>query len=793
MYNHHILGIRSYKDKHGVEKETLRFFSEKWRVSSLDDLLLYPEKYLELVPIKERYNMFVTFAKCLEEQGCKLAEQNVIPFDIDGIDYDRMDLYVETAFEILKCSPQETGVIATGNGLHILVGIKLPILDETFFEKNRVYYKAICEKLSKALKEKNLPFKEVDPLVFAPGFKTRLPGTENIKWIEGKQVVRQVRVIRSILGYNDYDLAEVADMSPLPEEESISKMALKNSFDNDKRHYADSETVLSECLFMVYAQTNRLTERQWYNALNIAVHLPDGFKKCHDISKHDPRYKYDETQTKANQAYNRSGPMRCTTIEQTFDQCKNCPHYGKVSSPILLKGEEFVATEHTNFRFLTKEGSPGKVDLDGLYIHFKKQLKILSLSRGNFFKYNGIYWEPIEQESIAKWCYDTVKPRPRVHECEEFVKLVRINSMEKSDFFNSSTEGYMNFQNGVLKLGSWSLVPHDSKFGFTGVIPFDYDANATCQLWESTIKKVTEGNETYASILQEYLGYVLSGSPMYWHKALIMSGSGRNGKSTIIDTIKYVIGSNNYSSLPWSKVIDSEENHHMALKLANFSEEVGKKEFLNASSMMKQLIAGGDYQSRKKYADSVTIRNRTKFILACNELPITNDTTNGFVERLIILPFNAYITKDNDPDFDPFILDKLKAEASGILNWCIEGFKRLKQNNGFTQADETRDIINDYIHDNNPLLGFIDERVEFNPRLKDSSASLYQDYVMYCRETGTIGHRRTTFLRELEKYAKNNKKNIERKRGRIFGNENPTYYYDGISLISNLDKQADHF
>lgn len=791
-FMHQILGLRTYFDvKSQKHKKVTKFLENNWRAESLSDVLLFPEKYLELIPEGSRYNIFVTLAKCHEGRGRVLAEQNVIPFDIDEIDHDKIDEYTEAICKVLKIDYSCTGFISTGNGLHVLIGITLPILDNNFFERNRVYYKHLCIMIEKELRFLGLPFKEVDPCIFASGFSTRLPGTENRK--DGRDS-KPVRLIQSIISNIDFDLRERSGMEELPEGEALTEFQSSQLL---KELPADSDAVLTQCPFLVYASTTiGISERQWYNALNIVSHLSDGYSKCHDISKHDPRYSHAETQSKAEQAFNKSGPMKCSTICNTWEGCKLCPHYNnpEIKSPIQLVSADFVATKNHGFRFLNDKGNPGKIDFEGLVKTYFKENHVVSLNKNTFYLFNGKFWEFVEVDAVAKFCHDKVKsPTSRPHEWDEFVRMIRINSIKSPDFFQESTTGYLNFENGVLKLGSWSLVPHSHTYGFTSVIPFPYIPEATAPLWEATIAKVTLNRANLGSLLQEYFGYCLAGSGYKHHKALVMTGSGRNGKSTLMETFMYVIGKGNYSSLAWEQVVDPEKSSNMRNKLVNFSEEVGKKEFINVSAKMKNLIGGGEFSSRKLYSDAIQVKNKTKFILACNTLPMTNDTTEGFMERLILVPFGGYFTSETDKDFDGDIKEKLKLEASGILNWIIQGYQSLEARGKFLDSGEANRILQEYNYDNNPLIGFFDDCIKLDTKLLESSDDLYKGFQDYCRNAGVISFRRTSFLREVEKLSINRKHKLERVRTRIYEHKNAVNCYKGLCLISNLDRQSDNF
>lgn len=786
---HQILGLREYVDKKdGRTKKATKFFQNKWRAKNLNDLLQKSEEFLSQIPEEERWNIFCTFASCLEEDGRKLKEQWVVPFDIDDIDYNRLEEYCLIICKTLGINFAETGFVATGNGLHVLIGINLPILDKEYFENNKLYYNEICKNLEYAMRKAELPFKEVDRMVFNETFSTRLPGTENRK--NGKPT-KKVSVINAIINQIDFDVRERSGLSELPAGEALTKPLMREKLD---RLPADSDTVLSQCPFMVYASTSiGITERQWYNALNIASHLPDGRTKCHSISKHDPRYSHDETETKSTQAYEKSGPMKCETISKYWDGCKTCPHYGTILSPILLKSEDYIQTEDNGFRIKTKEGGPGKAHLHDVVKFFKKKHKFISLGgSGIIFTWQGTQWSPFPDNLIRKWVMDTIKPAPRYAECEEVLKMLTLENIVSEDFFVNTIDGFMNFKNGVLDLSSWVLGEHSHEKGFTNTIPFDYDEKAECPLFLKTMKKVTENEQELEDVLQEYFGYILSGSEYKYHKLLVMSGSGRNGKSTLIDILRYCLGEGSYSSLPFKIVVNNKENHEMMFKLVNFSEEVGHKEFVNSSSELKTLTGGGLYQVRKLYKDSVTIRNRTKLVLACNELPATDDCTVGFKERLLIVPFKAYLM--NDPEYDPHILDKLKTEAPGIINWLIAGFRRLQIQNGFTKSAIVDGFIASYMEDNDSIADFLKNEVTLGEKLADNKQEIYEHYSTFTKSSGAYPLKKTRFFNNLVLLARNNRNNVDTGvKKRIYGSLNPVFCVNGMCLNKNLDRQADHF
>lgn len=94
-------------------------------------------------------------------------------------------------------------------------------------------------------------------------------------------------------------------------------------------------------------ESDTLPEPLWRAALSVAQHCKDRSKAIHALSKDHPDYDWQRTEDKANGT---SGPYRCDTYESVNPApCLECPHRGKIASPIMLgKGEVEVATEEDN-------------------------------------------------------------------------------------------------------------------------------------------------------------------------------------------------------------------------------------------------------------------------------------------------------------------------------------------------------------------------------------------------------------------------------------------------------------
>src|SRR5690606_11494790 len=121
-----------------------------------------------------------------------------------------------------------------------------------------------------------------------------------------------------------------------------------------------------------------------------------------------------------------------------------------------------------------------------------------------------------------------------------------------------------------------------------------------------------------------------------------------------------------------------------------------------------KLATGEALNVERKGKDPFYFVNYAKLIFSANEIPRITDYSHGLGRRLQIVPFNAKFSP-SDPDYDPFITDKLLSEESMqyVLNLALNALKRLLKNKQFTKSKAVEREIEKYHEENNPIISFI--------------------------------------------------------------------------------------
>ncbi len=177
-------------------------------------------------------------------------------------------------------------------------------------------------------------------------------------------------------------------------------------------------------------------------------------------------------------------------------------------------------------------------------------------------------------------------------------------------------------------------------------LPFRYDSKAEAPLFEAYLNKVLPDQERQ-KVLAEYLGFVFikhGSNALKEEKALILYGTGANGKSVFFEIVNALLGEENVSSYSLQSLTNDNGYFRakIANKLVNYASEInGTLE----ASIFKQLVSGEPVEARLPYGQPFTLKQYAKLVFNCNELPKDVEHTNAYFRRFLIIPFDVTIPR----------------------------------------------------------------------------------------------------------------------------------------------------
>ena len=286
--------------------------------------------------------------------------------------------------------------------------------------------------------------------------------------------------------------------------------------------------------------------------------------------------------------------------------------------------------------------------------------------------------------------------------------------------------------------------PEDYLTQITAISP-----GGSCPLWQRTLLQVTDGDEEVVGFLKRYFGYALSGS-INEHLFLFLSGSGRNGKGTVINTISKIFGDYHQAAPMETFQASKNERHPTELALLRGARLVTAQETESNrrwnESRIKSLTGGDPITARFMRGDFFTFEPTFKLAIAGNHRPRLSTVDPAMRARLCLVPFDVCFPKDKR---DPELGEKLQAEWPGILAWLIEGCLEW-QKDGLNPPAKVTSATDDYFDEEDNLQNWIRECCELGTNYSASATELWESWQEWVRSHAEYAGSIKSFSQKLE-------------------------------------------
>lgn len=355
------------------------------------------------------------------------------------------------------------------------------------------------------------------------------------------------------------------------------------------------------------------------------------------------------------------------------------------------------------------------------------------------------------------------------------------------------------FRNGLVDLEALDtpycmpLLPH-SPYWFSAIqLDYDYEPAAQCPLWLKTLAEilpVREAGDHRIEVLQEMMGSTLLEGTKAFDKLLILFGEGANGKSTVLNILRALLGAANCSSVSLDQFSSEFFLERMQNKLANIGSDLTHVDKID-EGRLKALTSADTIVVNRKFKEPIEMLPTAKLFFACNTLPQFGDRSGGIWRRCIFMPFMESFEETADHGLSA----KLEAELPGIFLWALAGTRRyLAQNSRFTRCDVCEAVGAELRQESDSVKMFLEARVRMTDCCPASVDAVYASYKDYCLESGVKSLGKPTFGRQIRKLPGVSKPKIQEGGRR-------QYFYTGLGLRvdvchnhqATLQRRADRF
>jgi putative DNA primase/helicase len=289
--------------------------------------------------------------------------------------------------------------------------------------------------------------------------------------------------------------------------------------------------------------------------------------------------------------------------------------------------------------------------------------------------------------------------------------------------------------NGTLDLRTGKLGSHVREHMITRRAGAAYDVDAPAPTWTGFVERILPDAEVRAFV-QRALGYSLT-SDTGEQVMFIAHGAGANGKSTLLEAVRHVLG--DYTVHVQTDTLMAigrprgADNDLMRLRGARFVTAIESGEGKRLDEQRIKSLTGGDtVAARLLYSEPVEFRPGGKIWLATNHRPEVTGTDHAIWRRLRLVPFEVTIP---ELERDPELPAKLRTELPGILVWMVRGCLEW-QRISLSAPDAVKLATESWRADSDELARFIADCCVVSECLRWRSGDLYAAYKAWASAEG---------------------------------------------------------
>ncbi len=291
--------------------------------------------------------------------------------------------------------------------------------------------------------------------------------------------------------------------------------------------------------------------------------------------------------------------------------------------------------------------------------------------------------------------------------------------------------------NGLLNWRTGELMPPSPRFVNLSRSDVAYDPDADHPLyWEFFLQDIFDGDQEQIDLLHEVLGCIITGQAKF-QKVFQIIGPPRSGKGTIGRMLVHLIGAQSVVSPKIRQIRDGGFGLQSLIgrQLAMVTDaRVSRGQATDALTEILLTTSGGDLQTiqRKFLADFIGYLG-AQWLLMSNEPVLLHDYTGTIATRMVLLETRrGFLGKE---DLDLFERDLLP-EASGVLNLCLAGARKLADRGRFQTPSSIVRRKKELLRGSSTVAGFSSECLIEDPTAVTKKDEIWEAYEMYCEAHG---------------------------------------------------------
>lgn len=351
-----------------------------------------------------------------------------------------------------------------------------------------------------------------------------------------------------------------------------------------------------------------------------------------------------------------------------------------------------------------------------------KQLKVVKYGGQLWFRPNSVKWYNNDQDELKRLIYGYCEGQKTRYVQEVFDQIkLKTKPIEDDKTFD------IRLKNGILRSGKFIDIISDDFTPFDIELEYHEDAKPV-QMVDDYLNNLSGDDLDYRKMIEEIIGYALFTDKEVIRligKFFFFVGDGGNGKGTLLEIIRKIVGSDNAGSLSIDQIADERYSNSLAGKLVNLGDDVEDKPIDDKKMKILKNISTADNMSlRKLYENSSTTALSTTLIFTTNHVLKSFEKGESYKRRVVWCPMFGKPKHKSKT----FITDITKPEALEYwIKLIVDGYKRLYKNMSFTESKAVDEYNKHYHEENNSVIEYL-EFTEEKDIIGKTSPDAYEEY-----------------------------------------------------------------
>ncbi|KVZ62261.1 bifunctional DNA primase/polymerase [Burkholderia ubonensis] len=484
-----------------------------------------------------------------------------------------------------------------------------------------------------------------------------------------------------------------------------------------------------------------------------------------DFTKEQEEWGFDDLKQFLLDEFERfpkDSPQRSQSIDKALHKVATTSSLNKLEEDRIL---DFISTSGgmglklSSLKARIKELRMGEIkgqdqsEVARAVIKDLEQMFPVRAHNGFLWKWAGSHWEKLDDNYVLS---KISSDYGHLTACKKFNDIRGIHNLMKTILpqgIRTLDVRGVNFANGFLT-EDLKLLNHDPGYGMIYTLPFRYlpEIAGNCTMFFEFLKKSWGEDEDYQQKLdaiQEALAVTLFGLGPRFQRAVLLQGAPKSGKSQLLKIAQSLVPDNARAAVPPNEWADKFLPTQMFEKIINVAGELSEKKLVDGQRF-KDIIDGAEMSGQMKGGQIFRFRPICTHWFASNHYPRTEDTSEGFNRRWLVLQFNRPVkASERRLDLGDVIVVE---EREAIVAWAVQSMSRLKAHNEFTLPDSHKQTMREVANLNNSVRFFLTEsgKVRMGALQPEASAGskssapisvvetkLYQTYWSFCVGPGS--------------------------------------------------------